>query len=184
LNLYQTRPEQVPHRGRLYLIPSLNPDGNASGSRFNRNGVDLNRNWETSNWVSNATVPGGQRGAGGPAPFSEPETQALRDLLNSLRASGRPVSLVVLHSTVNNSLRDQVFPGYTATAIHPASEGLARRIGNLLGYRYNTEWTYDTTGEAIAWCAEQNIPAVDIVSKKGSGPSQSQMIQVVEEILR
>jgi len=145
----------------------------------------MNRNWGSGNWTSDAIVAGYlKRGSGGTRPFSEPETQALRDLLIELRATGRPVYLVVLHSTVSNSLRDQVFPGYTSTQIDSASEDLARRAGDMLGYRYNTEWSYDTTGEAIAWSAEQGIPAIDIVSKRDNGPSRAQMTRVIEEILR
>ena len=51
-----------------WIIPVLNPDGYYADQRYNANGVDLNRNlsymWD----------------GGGPYPFSEPETQALRDL--------------------------------------------------------------------------------------------------------
>ena len=55
----------------ITLIPVVNPDGLAQGSRYNANGVDLNRNY------------GFQWGDGtfrGPAPFSEPETRAVRTL--------------------------------------------------------------------------------------------------------
>ena len=184
INWYGSRPEQVPNNGRLYLIRSLNPDGNARSQRLNSHNVDLNRNWSAANWVKNATCPGCGSGAGGSAPFSEPETSALRDLLLNLQNSGWPVRLVLLHSTQQSGSRDQVFPGYTATGIHPASDDLTRRVGNVLGYRYNTAWTYDTTGEVIGWCAEQSIPSVDIVSYKNSGPSQDQMISVIEQALQ
>jgi serine/threonine protein kinase, bacterial len=181
---YRTQPDQVPNRGMLYLIPSLNPDGNARSQRLNSNNVDLNRNWEAANWKRNATCPGCGSGAGGSSPFSEPETKALRDLINSLSSRGATVYVVVLHSTVNDKQRDQVFPGYTASGMHGPSEDLTRRVGSLLGYGYNTQWSYDTNGELIGWCAEQGISSVDIVSKKGSGPSLSRMIDVVAEILR
>jgi serine/threonine protein kinase, bacterial len=185
LDWYRDHADEVPNNGLLYLIPKINPDGSADNSRFNLNGVDMNRNWDSGNWTGDAIVAGYlKHGSGGTRPFSEPETQALRDLLNELRVTGRPVYLVVLHSTVSSSLRDQVFPGYTSTQIDPASENLARRAGSVLGYRYNTEWSYDTTGEAIAWSAEQGIPAIDIVSKRDNGPSRAQMTRVIEEILR
>jgi hypothetical protein len=54
-----------------YLLPIMNPDGYVSYSRHNAHGVDLNRNWDG---------PGsGQDPWGGPYPFSEPETAAMRD---------------------------------------------------------------------------------------------------------
>lgn len=51
-----------------WIIPVVNPDGYESDSRYNANGVDLNRNLSYM-WSG-----------GGPYAFSEPETQALRDL--------------------------------------------------------------------------------------------------------
>ncbi len=187
MDWYRSRPKQVPNGGLLYLIPSLCPDGNARSSRFNANEVDLNRNWDAGNWVRDAVVPGypkGKPGAGGSSPFSEPETRALRDLLNQLNSSGRKVFLITLHSTVNSGSRDQVFPGYTSTGIHEASNTLTQQVGNILGYQYNTAWSYATTGEAIAWTAEQGIPSVDIVLLRNTGPSSAAMISVLEEILR
>lgn len=54
-----------------YLLPIMNPDGYVRFRRYNDSGVDLNRNWGG---------PGsGQDPSGGPFPFSEPETAALRD---------------------------------------------------------------------------------------------------------
>jgi hypothetical protein len=58
-----------------FLLPIMNPDGYVAGSRFNARVVDLNRNWDG---------PGAGEGAmGGPFPFSEPETAAIRDFLNA-----------------------------------------------------------------------------------------------------
>jgi hypothetical protein len=51
-----------------WIIPVVNPDGYHATQRYNANGVDLNRNLSYM-WSG-----------GGPYPFSEPETQALRDI--------------------------------------------------------------------------------------------------------
>jgi carboxypeptidase A2 len=54
-----------------YILPIMNPDGYVNYNRYNAHGVDLNRNWDG---------PGsGQDPWGGPYPFSEPETAAMRD---------------------------------------------------------------------------------------------------------
>ena len=56
-----------------YLMPIMNPDGYVVYDRYNAHGVDLNRNWDG---------PGsGQDPWGGPYPFSEPETAALRNFM-------------------------------------------------------------------------------------------------------
>src|SRR5438132_4855896 len=74
--------ERIRTRFELWLVPNLNPDGFARGTRQNGRGVDLNANW-SSQW----------RGGGrawdtyypGPYPFSEGETRIGRDLILRVR---------------------------------------------------------------------------------------------------
>jgi len=70
---YLTSPmcEYIVNNTETWIIPVLNPDGYVANSRYNANGVDLNRNLSYM-WVSSPTH--------GPYPFSEPETAALRDI--------------------------------------------------------------------------------------------------------
>ncbi len=70
----------VVHGLELWLVPEMNPDGTAAGTRQNADGVDLNRNfpyqWEPltdPNYYS------------GPRPLSEPETQAAVRLIRRIR---------------------------------------------------------------------------------------------------
>ena len=56
------------------FVPLLNPYGIANATRYNANGVDLNRNWDYQ-WSS---FTSSTKGA---SAFSEPETTALRDLI-------------------------------------------------------------------------------------------------------
>lgn len=68
------------------LIPLANPDGYARRSRYNAHGIDLNRNCVWA-WNAQSEEPPG------PAPWSEPESRALRDFIGALQ----PTKIVSLH---------------------------------------------------------------------------------------
>ncbi len=77
----------------IYVIPVVNPDGYVYSWTTERNwrknrrpvglgefGVDLNRNWDFGWGLNSGSSPfPGDITYRGPAPFSEPETQAMRD---------------------------------------------------------------------------------------------------------
>jgi len=72
--------------GLILALPLLNPDGLRVSTRYNATGVDLNRNCETA-WRKDSEEPPG------PYPWSEPESQALHDVILTFR----PAKIVTLH---------------------------------------------------------------------------------------
>lgn len=73
------------------LVPCLNPDGYSKNERTNGRGVDLNRNFPSGDWSSEAKAP---RYYPGPSPGSEPEVQALIKLIED----EKPQLIVHFHS--------------------------------------------------------------------------------------
>jgi len=86
----------------LWVVPTINPDGVARGTRGNAHGVDLNRNW-SHRWAQLSGVH-----YSGPQPFSEPETRAFRDFL----AEVKPRFVVSFHQPLHGVGRDRERPAF------------------------------------------------------------------------
>lgn len=151
---FRLRAAEVPPALALVFLPYANPDGYAVGhvraGRFNANQVDLNRNWDCgwqpeSKW-NEATV------SGGAAPFSEPETRALRDYLAGLQ----PELVVFYHSRAGT-----VAAGACADSL-PASVQAARLVARTTGYRYTEEDFYEVSGDSAGYLNQQGTPAIEI----------------------
>jgi protein MpaA len=98
----------------VWLIPSLNPDGAASGSRTNAHRVDLNRNFPHS-WRSPGA--GGDAGSG-PVAASEPETRGMVRFLKAVH----PQAVVSFHQ-----------PFGVVDISHPASAAAGRQLARWMG---------------------------------------------------
>ncbi|MFP5518531.1 MAG: DUF2817 domain-containing protein [Bdellovibrionia bacterium] len=85
----QNTPDKIVHN--WLLIPDINPDGSSRKQRTNSNGVDLNRNFPSPDWSSEAKAP---RYNPGPSPGSELEIQALIQLIQK----HNPKLIVHFHS--------------------------------------------------------------------------------------
>ena len=159
---FRMNPREIPANVSVYFIPSLNPDGLAAGSdresAWNARGVDLNRNFDTQNWSADSAGrvggrygPTGRRpGAGGSAPFSEPESVALRDFA---LGSGITAALSYHSGIVSVTARDG---GGIGTP-------LALRVAATTGYPYVETWTeYELTGQLMDWLDSVGVRGVEI----------------------
>lgn len=73
----------------LWVIANANPDGAKLGTRQNKNGVDINRNFPT-NWLPSEI---GSKTYSGTNPASEPETQSLMRAIDLIK----PSVLITIH---------------------------------------------------------------------------------------
>jgi protein MpaA len=153
-------PDTVPTETTLYIITNINPDGAARGrnadARTNANGVDLNRNFPSRNWVPDwdhnncwnlRPTTGGEYGG------SEPETRAIMNFI----ASQNILALISYHSAALG-----VFPG--GEPWDTSSVTLAARLADITGYAYPPiDIGCRYTGTLADWAVENGVPsAVDM----------------------
>ena len=141
----------IPHGAlRAAVILCANPDGMLRGTRGNARGVDLNRNFPTSNWTPGlvhyksrandardiALSPGAQ-------PASESETRALVSLV----AKMNPRAIVTLHAAL-------------ACIDDAGNSHLGRRLAERCALPLMTEIGYPTPGSMGTWASEQELTLV------------------------
>ena len=157
INELEANPSRIGNR-QIVVIPNINPDGIASGTRANSRGVNLNRNFPTSNWVSDIRdTDGTHSGGGGTKPLSEPEANALA----SITSRYRPRLLVSYHAIGSLVIGD---PG-------GFSAGKASQYAGMVGYRNATgmsaTFDYDITGAYEDW-TYRNLGIPSMIVELGS----------------
>ena len=121
-------------------------------SRFNANGVDLNRNFDCA-WERRARWRTFEVDAG-TKPFSEPETATLRDFF----LAEEPTAVVFFHSASNGVFVEPCAGQAPAGAIE-----LLRAYGDAAGYSVHEGFPhYDVTGNAVGWLLDRGIPAITV----------------------
>lgn len=127
------------------LVPCLNIDGFRANSRTNGRGVDLNRNYPSRDWSPSHAQ---DRYHPGSAPASEPEVQAIVELIETLQ----PRLLIHCHSWK---------PCIVATGA-PAQLD-AQRLAESTGYKVVAEIGYPTPGSLsrYGW-HDRQIPVICI----------------------
>lgn len=119
LDEYLTRRPELIEGTRVLIVPVANPDGYLTRKRFNKTGVDLNRNFPTGNRVDSA-----RNGR----PLSEPESRVLMGLIEK----HQPDRVISIHQPL--SVLDYDGPGKAmAEAMKLWCELPVKRVGSLPG---------------------------------------------------
>lgn len=171
MDYVEANPSVVLDNLTVAVIPNLNPDGlfkvigkvgrfsaldvpagSTAEGRFNARGVDLNRNLDCK-WKSESMWRGNVVSAG-TAPFSEPETQALRDYV----VAHTPAGVVFWHSQSN-----AVYASECENGILPGTRAIMNAYAKASGYPpVDVFDAYEITGDAEGWLASIGIPAITV----------------------
>ncbi|MGE0201587.1 MAG: M14 family zinc carboxypeptidase [Candidatus Melainabacteria bacterium] len=126
------------------ILPVFNPDGLARLTRQNANGVDLNRNYPTNNWVKENE---GEIYFSGNAAASEPETRIMIEILEK----HPPAKIITVHSP------------YKVINWDGPAEALAQRMSALSGYPAVADIGYPTPGSFGTYVGtERRIPTITL----------------------
>ncbi|GAB4460823.1 MAG: hypothetical protein Kow0070_17570 [Anaerolineales bacterium] len=149
-------PEVIPSGVTLHIIRNMNPDGEARSNgvdgRVNNRGVDLNRNFPSSNWTADWDRDGcwvWRPTTGGDYGGSEPETRAVMSFISMHNIE----AVISYHSAALG-----IFPG--GDPWQPDSIRLAKALAKATGYPYppiDTGCEY--TGTLADWAVENGVGA-------------------------
>jgi len=174
-------PEAIPTDATLYIIRNMNPDGEARAhgvdGRVNNNGVDLNRNFPSDNWVADWDRDGCwiyRPTTGGAYGGSEPETRTVMNFISSRKIT----ALISYHSAALG-----VFPG--GVPWEKESIALAKALAKATKYPYPPLDTgCDYTGTLADWAVENGVSAaVDMELRNHENTDFSQNLKALNAFL-
>lgn len=174
MDYLSANPNTIPANEKITIIPVLNPDGlnkvvgtdgrfthadvstsdaTVISGRFNANNVDLSRNfdcdWQTKGVWQNTPV------SGGPTVFSEPESIAFKNYIES----HNPSAVIAWYSSANG-----VFSSSCHNGVLPATKNLTDIYAAASKYpAYESYDFYKLTGDMVNWLAKKNIPAISVL---------------------
>lgn len=184
ITYYEDNPAEIPASVTLHVIPNLNPDSVAAPGqregRYNARGVDLNRNWDCDHAVDPVVVGSIERGRGGPEPFSEPETAALRDYV----FEQDPAAIVFWMAAISNGI---VSPGACGgpTAV---SGQLTELYSNASNYPYDEDFEatvgFTFNGDAMNYLDDQGYPTIAVLLRDHIETDFQRNLLAVQAVIR
>ena len=195
MDYLKANPTIIPANVKVTVIPVLNPDGlkkvvgttgkftpaDVSKSdevvisgRYNGNTVDLNRNfdcdWQTKGVWQTKTV------SGGASAFSEPESQATKQYVETQK----PTAVIVWYSAAGG-----VFSSNCHNGVSAQTKTLTKLFADASGYPAHESFDfYETTGDMVNWLAKNNIPAVSVLLTNHTDTEWAKNQKGIEAVLK
>lgn len=166
----------TPELRRHHVILTVNPDGCQLGLRANARGIDLNRNFPAANWRAGETVYRWNSSAEerdvvlltGDTPGSEPETQALCQLIHKIH----PAWVVSFHDSL-------------ACIEDPRHTALGQWLAEAFALPLVTSVGYETPGSFGSWCADLGLHCITAEFPPISSDEASEKyLKAMTELLR
>lgn len=166
----------TPELRRHHVILTVNPDGCQLGLRANARGIDLNRNFPAANWRAGETVYRWNSSAEerdvvlltGDTPGSEPETQALCQLIHKIH----PAWVVSFHDPL-------------ACIEDPRHTALGQWLAEAFALPLVSSVGYETPGSFGSWCADLGLHCITAEFPPISSDEASEKyLKAMTELLR
>lgn len=155
-------PEPAP---RIVVMPLVNPDGYKAGTRKNARGIDINRNFPTKDFGSEEEKPGGTE------PASEPETQAILDVVSRFK----PDLIITLHTSL-------ACVNYNGECAVPVAE----RMSEICGLPVKGDIGYPCPGSMGTYYGwERELPVITLeLPKRGADldPIERAVLEAIGKI--
>jgi len=148
VRVIQTKLSNAPRESlngtRVVLMPLVNPDGYAAGTRQNANSVDINRNFPDGEF---GTGEKSGKFYGGESAASEPETKAIIDVVTKYK----PELIITLHAAL-------ACVNYNGPCID-----VAEKISKAIGLPAVGDIGYPTPGSMGNYYGlERNLPVITL----------------------
>jgi hypothetical protein len=173
MDYLEANPSSIPATESITVIPTANPDGvfayigkegrfsiadvpagtdTAGVGRKNAHDVDLNRNFDC-HWAAMSTWQNKPE-SGGTSAFSEPEAQAIRDIVLTIK----PKIVVFWHSASGT-----VYASECGHGVLPPTLTAMNTYAKAAGYKTSASFdAYPITGDSEGWLASIGIPALTV----------------------
>ena len=177
MDYLKANPGAIPQNIKVTVIPLMNPDGlykvvgkagpfakadaptspdKTVPGRFNARNVDLNRNFDCE-WSADAKWQD-KSVSGGNAPFSEPESSAVKKYIETHKVTATVTWFSAAGGVFASSCKNGV------AGISPETRTITKKYADASGYPpYDGYDFYAITGDMVNWFAKNNIPSISVL---------------------